>query len=237
MLILGLETATDKASLALVEGEVALAQRVLDARGELVRHLIPALDEALRDVGRGFDEVGLIAVGRGPGSFTGARIGVATGKALAQARDLPIVGVSTLEACAWSMKALSGGVLCPVLRSRRDSVYAAIYRGRENLTGDLHLRAAELADRLNPLGEPVLMGGHARGLWDELFAGRFRVEVGLAPEEALMPSAEAVARLGAERLAAHGADDALTLAPVYLRPPGVTLPKEKRLRPGRGDDG
>ena len=49
------------------------------------------------------------------------------------------------------------------------------------------------------------------------------------PEEVLMPSAEAVARLGSDKLASHGADDLLTLAPVYLRPPGITQPRDKRI--------
>jgi len=227
MLVLGIETATDRASLALLEGDDLLAQQVLDARGELVRRLVPTLDALLQRTARPLAEVGLIAVGRGPGSFTGVRIGVATAKGLAQARDLPIVGVSTLEACAWPMRAVSTGILCPVLRSRRDSVYAAIYQGRQSLGGDLHLSAGELAERLNDLGEPVLMGGQARPLWDDLFAGRFKVEVRLMRDDVLMPSAEAVARLGLVRFQQRGPDEALTLAPVYLRPPGVTLPKQK----------
>jgi tRNA threonylcarbamoyladenosine biosynthesis protein TsaB len=229
VLVLGIETAADPAGLALLEGDDLLAQQIVEARGELVRRLIPTLGALLGQAGKRLDDLGLIAVGRGPGSFTGLRIGMATAKGLAQARGLPIVGVPTLAACAWPMSAFSAGVLCPVLRSRRDFVYAAIFRARRPVTDDLHLRAGELADRLNALGEPVLMGGHARALWNDLFEGRFQVEVGLMPEHVALPSAEGVARLGAETFTHQGPDDVLTLAPVYLRPPGITQPRDKTI--------
>ena len=88
--------------------------------------LLPAIDEVMERAGVGFADLDAIAVGLGPGTFTGLRIGVATARALAKANDLPLRGVSSLAALA---AGIAGGLRLPLIDAKRGEVYAALFEG------------------------------------------------------------------------------------------------------------
>ncbi len=103
-MILGIDTATADTAVAVCDGDVCVVESLIgprpDGRPAHGTELLPAIDRAVQEAG-GWSQIRLIAVGVGPGSFTGARIGVSTARALAQARELPLTGVSTPAAvCA-----------------------------------------------------------------------------------------------------------------------------------------
>ncbi len=133
MLILGLDTATRATTAALldVEGGTVLERRDDPGRGERPRHttrLLELIVEVLGDSGVGFADLDRIAVGIGPGTFTGLRIGVSTARALAAARGLPLVGVSTLRSLAHRASGAAAGrdrAVLAVLDARRSEVFAA----------------------------------------------------------------------------------------------------------------
>ena len=103
MIVLGLDTATPSTVAGVLVDDAVFEVRDDPAPGARPAHagrLLAAAEEALAAAGVGWEEVDRLAVGVGPGSFTGLRIGIATARALAQGRGLPIVGVSTLEALA-----------------------------------------------------------------------------------------------------------------------------------------
>ena len=120
MLILAFDTATDRATSALVRDGVALGERVSQA----VR-LLEDVDALLRQAEVQPTELAALAVGTGPGSFTGLRVGLATARALALALDVPVAGVSTLAA----LEAGAAGAL-PVLDARRREVFTLDEAGR-----------------------------------------------------------------------------------------------------------
>src|SRR5688572_21669057 len=97
-MILAMETGGDLASLALLDGVEVVAERAFRHRMSLSRDLMPALDELRARAGAGWDDVQAVAVGLGPGSYTGLRIGVVTAKALAWASNRPLLGISSLAA-------------------------------------------------------------------------------------------------------------------------------------------
>lgn len=111
MLILAFDTATDEATSALVDGGEVLGERVSRART-----LLTDLDALLRTAGRGPGEIDRVVVGTGPGSFTGTRIGLALARGLALGLDVPVAGVSTLDA-------LGSGGATPVIDARRGEVF------------------------------------------------------------------------------------------------------------------
>ena len=133
MLILGLDTATRATTVALLNLEAGTVTERRDdpPRGERPRHttrLLALAVEALLDAGCGWEDLTRIAVGVGPGTFTGLRIGVSTARALAAARDLPLVGVSTLRSLAHGAAATAareGRAVLAVLDARRGEVFAA----------------------------------------------------------------------------------------------------------------
>ncbi len=133
MLILGLDTATRATTVAVLDvtaGTVA-ARRDDPPPGERPRHTTRLLElavEALGAAGHGWGDLSRIAVGIGPGTFTGLRIGISTARALAAARDLPLVGVSTLRSLAYGAAAAAtdeGRPVLAVLDARRGEVFAA----------------------------------------------------------------------------------------------------------------
>ena len=100
MLILSLDTTATTATVALLDGERTIASSSVHNKLTHSEKLLPMIDEILRNSGYKIGDVELFAISRGPGSFTGVRIGIATVKGLAFARDTATVGVSSLEALA-----------------------------------------------------------------------------------------------------------------------------------------
>jgi tRNA threonylcarbamoyladenosine biosynthesis protein TsaB len=125
-------------ALELSEREPPLEARDDPPPGDRPRHttrLLPLVEELLGRAGMSFDDLDRVAVGIGPGTFTGLRIGIATARALAQARALPLVGVSTLHSLAYGAEvALADGhaieTVVPTLDARRGEVFAAAWPAR-----------------------------------------------------------------------------------------------------------
>jgi tRNA threonylcarbamoyladenosine biosynthesis protein TsaB len=135
--VLALDTSSPTLSCALMEDDRVLAQ---------AEHPPPAkagdlLPFALGALGS-LDEVQAIAVGLGPGSFTGLRVGLAAAKALAYARKLPLAGASSLRALALGA---GPGLICPALEARKGELFIALYRDGEELWPEQVVKAAELA--------------------------------------------------------------------------------------------
>lgn len=101
-MILGVDTSLPALSIALVSNQRSIAALQLQSEGSRNEKLLPALDWLLREAGVGLDELTLIAVGRGPGSFTGVRIGLATVQGIAIARSIPVCGFATPHAVAFA---------------------------------------------------------------------------------------------------------------------------------------
>ncbi|MCL2220857.1 MAG: tRNA (adenosine(37)-N6)-threonylcarbamoyltransferase complex dimerization subunit type 1 TsaB [Oscillospiraceae bacterium] len=107
-------------------------------------------------------DIGLAAVARGPGSFTGIRIGVSAVKGLAWGLDIPVCGVSTLEAMARQTR-LPGTIICPVMDARRSQVYNALFKWHgdklKRLRDDRAISIDELSEDLKHYGEPFMFVG------------------------------------------------------------------------------
>ena len=132
MRVLGLDTATRATAVAVLDTDAQTAQELRDdpAAGDRPRHttrLLPLAAQALADAGTDWSGIDLIAVGTGPGTFTGIRIGITTARALACARAVPIAGVSTLRALALGATGAVSGAerLLAVLDARRREIFVA----------------------------------------------------------------------------------------------------------------
>lgn len=173
----------------------------------------------------GWDEVDRIAVGRGPGSFTGLRVGAATARALGLSRGLPVSGVCTLDALGRALSEAAGGSPClAVIDARRNEAFAALYApGGERLWDPLVSAPAALAERLADLPEPPLAAGSGAVRFHRRLASR-GVEI---PDDA-----DPVHRVAARHicaLAAAGANgvDTGPTTPIYLRPPDAERWRER----------
>jgi tRNA threonylcarbamoyladenosine biosynthesis protein TsaB len=149
VLILGFDTATAATAVALLgEGGLAAELRHDPAAGERPGHgplLLGLAHELLQAAGLTFADVQRVAVGLGPGGFTGLRIGVATARALAQAANAEIVGVSTLEALACATRPAPGQGVLAVVDARRGEVFAGGWRDGERVLGPLAIAPSQIA--------------------------------------------------------------------------------------------
>lgn len=172
----------------------------------------------------GWEGVGRIAVGVGPGSFTGLRVGIATAKALGMSRGLPLSGVGTLDALALGLgPAAAGRPRVAVLDARRGEVAAALYgAGGELAWGPELSSPRELGERLAELACTALCGGSG--------AVRFREQLTSRAVE-IPDDADPMHRVAARHICALAAggdeDESGSLAPIYLRPPDAERWRER----------
>lgn len=167
MRILAFDTATRATTVALADDAGAVFETRDDppagARPGHAARLLPMITEGLEQAGVGWPQIDRIAVGVGPGTFTGLRIGVATARALAGARAIPLVGVSTLQSLALAGARSSSvhaesSTIVSVIDARRREVFAAGWRRSRAALGELLLEPAAMApdalvaalDRLGP---------------------------------------------------------------------------------------
>lgn len=231
MIVLGLDTATSATAVALLDDAhpADAAERRHDpAPGERPGHasqLLALAAELLAAAGLRFADVERIAVGLGPGTFTGLRIGVATARALAQGSGAELVGISTLRALASAAEpaAPAGSGVLAVIDARRGEAFAAGWRGGEPVLEQAALAPAALADRLAAEGGPWLAVGDG--------ALRFRAELEGAGCR-VPPDDFAQHRVSARAICAlaRRASQALArdlVVPDYLRLPDAVLARHR----------
>jgi tRNA threonylcarbamoyladenosine biosynthesis protein TsaB len=216
--------ALDTASPATVTGVLRADGGVVEARddpppgsrGDHAARLLPLVEQALAQAGVEWADVDRLAVGVGPGGFTGLRIGIATARALAQANGLPLVPVGSLAALA----AGAGGTVAAVLDARRGEVFAGVWESGRELMAPAALAPAELARRLAALGAPVQAVGDG--------AVRFRPELERAGVD-VPADGSSVHRISAAPLCRLGAvgepAERDRLLPDYRREPDAKPPQ------------
>lgn len=220
MYVLGIESATPVAAVAVVQEEKVLAERMVNNQRTHSVNLLPMIKAVLEDAEVACKDLAGIAVSSGPGSFTGLRIGMATAKTLAQVWGVPIVGISILEALAYPLTG-QAGVICPILNARKNEVYAAVYQTVEGklhcLDGPMAVGPAELARRLKNKGLPVTLLGDGVPVYSNMLKQQLGSQIFFAPGSIMWPRGASVAELGYRCLLAGEGRDPLELLPNYIR--------------------
>jgi tRNA threonylcarbamoyladenosine biosynthesis protein TsaB len=223
--ILALETATPRGSVALVSGGAVLAEVFLLPGPRASGSYLPAVDALFAAAGAAAGDVSAVAVSAGPGAFTGLRVGMSAAKGFCFGWGVPLVPVPTLLALAHRFPG-EGRIVCPVQDARRGEVYAALFRwdGGElvRLSTDMAIAPALLPGRI-PDGDVLFCGDGVAP-----FGERFREAMGdravLVPADEGIPRASAVGIVGERTFRDGGAEDPRTVLPFYLRSSGFEPP-------------
>jgi tRNA threonylcarbamoyladenosine biosynthesis protein TsaB len=131
MKVLGIDTSSKAASVAIMEDDKLISEYTINNNKTHSQKLMPIIENMFKLNEMSADDIDLISVCVGPGSFTGLRIGVATSKAIAHVRNIPITIVNSLEALAFNMS-MTNKTICPMIDAQKNQVYTANILGIKN---------------------------------------------------------------------------------------------------------
>jgi len=218
MRILSLDTATEVATCAIIENNNLLGEIILNYKKQHSVILMPMIDSLLKNLNLSVKDIDGFVVSKGPGSFTGLRIGMATIKGLCQGSKKPFVSVSTLDALAYNM-CYTSGIICPVLDALRGNVYTALYTFEgttlKMISDHMVISVEELKDLLAKHNQPVCFIGDGIQKNKELLSTMDNVS--FAPPHLNIVRASSLGELGL-KLLSEGIEESLhNSGPVYLR--------------------
>ena len=218
MLILAFETSAKAASVALWEGGL-LGESYQNTGLTHSQTLMVMAEDLLKQCGKAPADVTHVAVAAGPGSFTGVRIGVAAAKGFAWGRELPLCGVSTLEAMALTLGVWEGTVCC-VMDARRNQVYNALFRAEggsiTRIREDRAISLEELGEELREISGTIYLVGDGSELTHRTLKDTVP-NLALPPEHRRHQRASGVALAAVKQIEGGKACDAASLTPNYLR--------------------
>jgi tRNA threonylcarbamoyladenosine biosynthesis protein TsaB len=217
MMVLGLEAATAAGSVALLDEEALRGEFWMLNPKTHSERILKGIDHLLKGCSSDLHDLQGIAVGLGPGSFTGLRIALSTAKGLAFSLGIPMVGVSTLEAMASAVPYWPENI-CPLIDARGGYAYGAVYRQEmpDRLKPVIEQDVRELAAWLELLSATTLFLGSGAVAYREAIVSALGHSAHFAPQEAMHPRAAIVARLGLQRLLEGQADEPDAMEPLYM---------------------
>ena len=224
MLILGISTSTAQVGCA-IGGHEGILGAVHSTRGR--RHaetLAPAIEFLCRQTRVQLSDIGAVAVDLGPGMFTGLRVGIAAGKALAHARRLPMIGVASLDLLAFPLRHSNRRIVCAI-DAGRGELFHASYRqspgGVQRLTEPAVVTPDDLASDLVATNEELLLVGDGALRYREAFDDLTRLE--LADPGMAYPQAGSLVQLAHARALREDFVSPSVLTPLYLRKPDAEI--------------
>ncbi len=231
-LILCIETGTDICSVGIARDGEIVSLRESDEGRDHAKKVAVFVDELLRETGVAPDELDAVAVGKGPGSYTGLRIGVSFAKGLCYGLGIPLVAVGSLDALAEvAIEDHEAGIidaehwdeaaLCPMVDARRMEVYTRLYDAAGQPLSDVAAEIVTPTSFAEVRGaRPLVIFGNGAAKCREVLSDAVYVNV--------VPSARGLARPAQQRLSAGETEDIAYFEPFYLKD-FVVIPSKKRL--------
>ena len=234
MLVLGIETSTPQTTVALGTERGIVAATLISGNSANHEVVMPNVTHLMRWSGTEIGQLGGIAVGLGPGLFTGMRVGIATAKTLAQVLHVPIAGIASLDLLAFNVR-YSRRLICATADAKRGEVFYALYRpvpgGVQRLTEFLVGSPVELAAELEARPEDtILVGGGALVYRRELQEAGGHVEIASAAYA--FPAASALVELAIPRFEREEFDRVYDVQPYYVRRTDAEIAWDRRRRAG-----
>lgn len=233
MKLLAVDTATESCSVALTEGADLRAEITSVSRQTHSRHLMAMVCNALEIADWALADLDGFVAARGPGSFTGLRIGISTVKGLCTALGKPVAGISNLAGLARQAPVRDGAV-CAMIDARRNEVYCCRYRYENGvLRKETPEDALPPAAALSAVVGPCLFIGNGSVLYRRVIEETLGPQAHFPPPETHVLRASTLAFMGLERLMKNDADDPVRFVPHYIRKSDARLPGTVPNKKGR----
>ncbi len=224
MKIIALDSSGLVATVAILEDEICVAEYTTNFKKTHSQTLLPMLDEIKKMVELDLNSVDAIAVAKGPGSFTGLRIGSATAKGLGLALNKPVIGVPTVDALAYNFYG-TDKLICPLMDARRSQVYTGIYEFvLEKEAYKLHtiekqcvVPVEDIIGKVNACGKEVIFLGDGVPVYQEKVRELIKVPYSFAPASHGRQRAACVGVLAFDYFKEGNYTSAADHAPEYLR--------------------
>lgn len=232
MKILGIESSGLVASVAVIEDDVLLGEYTMNYKKTHSQTLLPILDELTKQIELDLSEIAAIAVSKGPGSYTGLRIGSATAKGLGLALKKDIIPVPTIDGLAYNLFGAKD-IVCPIMDARRDQVYTGIYEFvdgkmkvlKEQCVIDIH----ELISATNALERKVTFLGDGVPVYEDVIKEECQNGYAFAAPHMNRQRAGSIAALGMELFKEGIVESAAMHRPEYLRATQAERERNERL--------
>jgi tRNA threonylcarbamoyladenosine biosynthesis protein TsaB len=217
MRILAVDTSTTSCSVAIVDETSLLSEFTIDREETHSRHLMDMIKAVMTMAGLYFSDLDGFAVTRGPGTFTGLRIGISTIKGLAVASEKPVVGISSLETLAFQ-GSFSRDLICPILDARKGEVYFSRYRFLNgHLKRQTKERVAPPDKAVDDLNESCLFVGNGALLYKEMILEKMGEFASFAPMIQNTIRASTIAYLSMAKFENNDTDEIEKILPYYIR--------------------
>ncbi len=220
MKILAIDSSGLVASVAVIEDNRMLAEYSINYKKTHSQTLVPMLDEIKKMIDLELNSLDAIAVAKGPGSFTGLRIGSATAKGLGLALNIPIIPVPTVDALSFNVWGFSG-YICPLMDARRNQVYTGIYHFENGVhcvdVEQCAISIDELIFKINKLDKSVIFLGDGVDVYADVIASKVAVGYQFAPAHLSVQHAGSLGTLAKELFERGVVENAAEHQPDYLR--------------------
>lgn len=222
--ILSIQTATEVCSIAIYNDNKLLAEQSLLIQKSHSSQLVPSIRHLLEFSGLQLDKLSAVAISRGPGSYTGLRIGTSTAKGLCHALEIPLISVGTLKALALDVAPFySNKLLCPMIDARRMEVYCALYTVRLEEIVPVRPRVIDESSFSDILTDKcIVFFGNGSAKCQKVIGHPNALFV-----KGVFNSARSIGILAYQKFLAQDFEDLAYFEPFYLKEFRVTKPKPK----------
>ena len=231
MIVLSIDSSSKVATVALLNDDTLLGEYVINDKREHSVLLMPMIENLLKDCELTINDIDGFVVSKGPGSFTGLRIGMATVKGLSFGANKPYISLSSLDGLAYSISYFNG-IICPIMDALRENVYTALYKNEDgefkNIMEPTPMELPDLLEMLKEKNEEVIFTGDGLLKHKEYIKENF-TNAKFAPNHVSLTRASSIGELGLNLLK-QGIKDDPNSAPVYLKKPQAERELEKRMR-------
>ena len=221
MKILALDTSSSATTVALLDNEKLVAEYTINNFSTHSLKLMPMISEIFESCGWLPEDIDIFGVSLGPGSFTGLRIGVTTIKAMAQALNKQVYGVSSLDVLAYNLMYVDG-IICSIIDAQRDEVYVATYKWDNNNLNQIMNPSILSVDKLKEVmykkkEHVYFVGDVAKKLRLRIEEENCDTNMVFPPDALLLPRAYAVGKIARQHASEGKLKNLEDIVPIYMR--------------------